>query len=191
MKALVLSIWVWMMWFQRKRTINFKIGPNSIVRYDRIRSATNCRISIGRDCIINARIAFDRSGAAFECGDRCYIGSSDLVSAKQITLGDDVVISWGVTIVDHNSHAIDWAQRAADVVDWKKGKKDWTNVKIASVRINGGAWIGFNAIILKGVTIGERAIVAAGAVVTKDVPPHSVVAGNPARVIRKLSDQGQ
>jgi galactoside O-acetyltransferase len=114
-----------------------------------------------------------------------------LVSAKQITLGDDVIISWGVTIVDHNSHAIESVQRAADVVDWKEGKKDWTNIKIAPVRINSRAWVGFNAIILKGVTIGEDAIVAAGAVVTKDVPPRSVVAGNPARVIRKNNDHHQ
>ena len=61
-------------------------------------------------------------------------------------------------------------------------------VKIAPVRIGDKAWIGFNAIILKGVTVGEGAIVAAGAVVTKDVPPYTIVAGNPARVIRTLSE---
>lgn len=52
--------------------------------------------------------------------------------------------------------------------------------------IGDDAWIGFNAIILKGVTIGEGAVVGAGAVVTKDVPPYTVVAGNPAGVVKKL-----
>ena len=57
----------------------------------------------------------------------------------------------------------------------------------APVRIDAHAWIGCNAIILKGVHIGEGAVVAAGAVVTRDVPPHAVAAGNPARIIRQLS----
>lgn len=111
-----------------------------------------------------------------------------MVLAQRISLGDDVVISWGVTIVDHNSHAIEWSQRANDVLNWGKGTKDWTNVTIAPVQIQNKVWIGFNASILKGVTIGEGAIVAAEAVVTKDVPAYSVVAGNPAMVVRTLSD---
>jgi acetyltransferase-like isoleucine patch superfamily enzyme len=108
------------------------------------------------------------------------------VSAERITLGDDVVISWGVTIVDHNSHALDWEGRKSDVLDWMKGRKDWANVKTEPVRIGDKAWIGFNASILKGVTIGEGAVVGAGAVVTRDVPDHAVVAGNPAKVLRTL-----
>jgi acetyltransferase-like isoleucine patch superfamily enzyme len=191
MKRLLWSIWNHFSRMRCQRSVTFRIGDNSTLRYDRIRPTSGCRISIGRDCIINTRIAFDRDGAAFECGDRCYIGASHLVSAQQITLGDDVVISWGVTIVDHNSHAIDWAQRANDVLDWGRGEKNWNNVKIAPVRIHDKAWIGFNAIILKGVTVGEGAIVAAGSVVTKDVLPYCVVAGNPARVIRTLSEPQQ
>ena len=50
------------------------------------------------------------------------------------------------------------------------------------------AWIGFNSIILKGVTIGEGAIVGAGSVVTKDVPPYTIVAGNPARIVREIPE---
>lgn len=55
----------------------------------------------------------------------------------------------------------------------------------APVIIKDNAWIGMSAIILKGVTVGEGAIVAAGSVVTKDVPPHTIVAGVPARVIKR------
>jgi galactoside O-acetyltransferase len=66
------------------------------------------------------------------------------------------------------------------------GKKVWTHVERQPVTIESKAWIGFNVIILKGVTIGEGAIVGAGSVVTKDVPPYTIVGGNPARVIREI-----
>jgi galactoside O-acetyltransferase len=62
--------------------------------------------------------------------------------------------------------------------------KNWTGVKHAPIIIKDKAWIGFNCIILKGVTIGEGAVVGAGSVVTENVPDYAVVAGNPARLIR-------
>ena len=61
--------------------------------------------------------------------------------------------------------------------------KNWENVKSAPIKIKDKAWIGFNSIILKGVTIGEGAIVGAGSVVTKDVADYTIVAGNPAVVV--------
>jgi galactoside O-acetyltransferase len=90
--------------------------------------------------------------------------------------------------VDHNSHALDWRLRVDDTKGWLVGRKDWTHVKIQPVKICDHAWIGFNSILLKGVTVGEGAIVAAGSVVTKDVPPFTIVGGNPARVIRNLEE---
>ena len=93
------------------------------------------------------------------------------------------MISWGVTVVDHNSHALNARDRQSDVTAWLDGKKDWSKVMIGPVRILDNAWIGFNAIILKGVTIGRGAVVSAGAVVSQDVPDYAVVAGNPARVL--------
>lgn len=174
--------------FRLRGIVSHHIGARSAVRLDRVSRTPGCRLEVGSDCIINTRISFDRSQASFTCGDRCYIGTSHIVSAAAIDLGDDVVISWGVTIVDHNSHALDWSKRARDVLDWGRGEKNWSDVTIAPVKIQDKVWIGFNAIILKGVTIGEGAIVAAGAVVTKDVPAYSVVAGNPARIIRTLTE---
>ena len=64
--------------------------------------------------------------------------------------------------------------------------KDWSVVPTAAVRIEDKVWIGFNVIVLKGVTIGEGAVVGAGSVVVNDVPAWSVAVGNPARVIREL-----
>jgi galactoside O-acetyltransferase len=96
--------------------------------------------------------------------------------------------------MDNNAHSLKWQERENDVKDWKRGLdegkvgayKDWRNVNSKSILIKDKAWIGFNCIILKGVTIGEGAVVGAGSVVTQDVPDFTIVAGNPATVIRKL-----
>ena len=104
-------------------------------------------------------------------------------------MGDDVIISWGVTIVDHDSHALHWSLRKHDVSAWSRGEKDWTSVSISPVIIGSKVWIGFGASILKGVTIGEGSVVGAQSVVTRNVPPFSIVAGNPARVIRLIETE--
>lgn len=126
-------------------------------------------------------------GAEIQIGNRTFIGNGALVAARSIVIGSDVLISWGVTIVDHQSHSIEFVERAKDVTEWLHGRKDWTHVKVSPVRIGDKVWIGFGASVLPGVTIGEGAVVGACAVVTKDVEPWTVVAGNPARVIRTLS----
>jgi acetyltransferase-like isoleucine patch superfamily enzyme len=71
-------------------------------------------------------------------------------------------------------------------VSRRSTSKDWSRVAGEPVIIRDKAWIGLNAVVLKGVTIGEGAVVAAASVVTKDVEPWTIVAGNPARVMREL-----
>jgi acetyltransferase-like isoleucine patch superfamily enzyme len=88
-----------------------------------------------------------------------------------IELGDGVAISDNVEIQDSDNHFIN-------------GEKDKMS---APIKIENNVWIGKNAIILKGVTIGQCAVIGAGAVVTKDIPPNSVVAGNPAKVIKNIN----
>lgn len=163
------------------------VGQGCDIKWWGLRSLNSGRLTIGENCIIHARIIFDGPNASIELGRRCYIGASSLISYHSIRIGDDVIISWGVTIVDHNSHALNWESRQNDVVDWMKGQKNWDMVQIAPVTILDKVWIGFGASILKGVTIGEGAVVAANAVVTKDVPPYTVVAGNPAVVVKNLT----
>ena len=102
--------------------------------------------------------------------DSGYInGYTQVVCAKSIKIGKDVAIAREVIIRDTDAH---------DVV----GKP---HEKVKPVVIGDHVWIGAKAMIMKGVTIGEGAIVAAGAVVTKDVPPKTIVAGVPARVIKE------
>ncbi|MFZ5502753.1 MAG: acyltransferase [Pseudomonadota bacterium] len=162
------------------------IGEGSKVNFLRVVGKEKVTLEVGSLTIIEGSIFYDRSGAQVLIGDRTFIGISSIVCAEKIEIGNDVLISWGCTIVDHNSHATDWTSRKNDVVAWGQGKKDWSSVTIKPVKISDRVWIGLNAIILKGVTIGEGAIVGAGSVVTKDVPPYTIVAGNPARIIREI-----
>lgn len=165
-----------------------RVGANTHVDYWRLRGR-NGNLHIGKDGVIHCRVDFDHAQGTVRIGDRCYIGVSHFVCHTAIDVGDDVVISWGVTVVDHNSHALDWSERRHDVAQWKQNKKDWSAVKIAPVIIGNKVWIGFGAAILKGVNIGEGAVIGAHAVVTKDVPPYAVVAGNPAVLVRQLEPQ--
>lgn len=168
------------------RFAGIKAGADTKMSLQAVRTARRGNHQIGGNCILSSYFSFDRPEAEIVIGKRCFIGRSHLVAAKRITLGDDVVISWGTTIVDHNSHSLDWWRRAADVAGWHQGKKDWTDIGIAPVTIESNAWIGFNVTILKGVTIGRGAVVGAASVVTKDVAPFTVVAGVPATKIRDL-----
>lgn len=103
-------------------------------------------------------------------GDRCFVNCGTvLLAVKEIIVGDDVAFANEVYVMDSNSHGLE----GGDHVE-------------APVRIGDGTWLGARAMVLPGVTIGKRVMVAAGAVVTRDVPDDVLVAGNPARVVREL-----
>ncbi|SJM30426.1 acyltransferase [Mesorhizobium delmotii] len=167
------------------RLAGINAGVGAKLSIQAVRSARKGRHAFGEDCVLHCRFSFDRREAQITIGRDCFIGKSHLVAAQRITIGNDVVVSWDVTIVDHNSHSLDWKQRAKDVADWRRGKKDWTDIGIAPVTIEDNAWIGMGVTILKGVTIGKGAVVGAASVVTRDVAPFSVVVGNPARSIKR------
>lgn len=165
-----------------------KFSISDTAKYDinRVRNKEYGTLTIGNNSIVEGVIVFEHEATVY-IGDRTFIGGSSICAAKSIFIGDDVLISFGCTIVDHDSHALDFEFRKHDVVEWYHGRKDWTHVTRSAVRIMDKSWIGMHTIILKGVTIGEGAVVGAGSVVTRDVEPYTLVAGNPARVIRKLN----
>ena len=110
-------------------------------------------------------------------GDDVFIGGAcflDSARPELILIADGVFLSGGVSIIAH-SRPPDFL---SEFIKYKAGK----------VYIKKGSWIGYNSTILPGITIGEGSIVGAGSVVTKDVPPYIVVAGNPAKKIRNLKD---
>lgn len=156
------------------------------VIYSNIYKKQNTSLSIGEKSIVEAGIFFERENSSVVIGSRTFIGASSIMCAEKVIIGDDILISFGVTIADHDSHSLYFKQRKKDVSMWYNGEKDWSTVSTAPVMIADKSWIGMHVIILKGVTIGEGAVVGAGSIVTQDVPPYTLVAGNPARVIRKL-----
>lgn len=151
-------------------------------------------LEIGSDCMISGHYVFENENGKINIGNRTFIGNSTFISINKIDIGNDVLISWGCTFIDNDAHSLIANERKFDVADWKKGTfqqktglyKNWEKVNSAPIKINNQSWIGFNSIILKGVTIGEGAVVGAGSVVTRDVPAWVIAAGNPARIIREI-----
>ena len=169
------------------------INRGIVLRLDR---PTNRKyLSIGSDSIVAGNFIFESEQGKITIGNHSYIGGGAYISRSSITIGNNVTIAWGGTVYDHDSHSLDYMERRKDIDDElndiRNGRnfiqnKDWSNVNSKPIVIKDDAWIGMNVIILKGVTIGEGAIVGAGSVVTKDVPAWTVVAGNPAKVVKHL-----
>lgn len=152
-------------------------------------------LDIGQNSYLSCQILFESEEGYIKIGDYCYIGPSKLISRSSIIIEDYVTIAWGCTIYDHDSHSLDYRERMKDnerqIDDAHKGvlfiqSKDWNVVNSKPIMIHKNAWIGMNVIVLKGVEIGEGAVVGAGSVVTKDVPAWTVVAGNPAKIIKTI-----
>lgn len=162
--------------------------PDSRLFFDRCFSRTqNGLLIVGSGSNVEAQIYLERSEAVVSIGARTHMGSNTLITcAKGVSIGDDVLIAFNVLISDHDSHSLDFSERRNDVSDWMKGQKNWEVVPMAPINIASKSWIGAHSILLKGVAIGEGAVVAAGSVVIRDVPPWTLVAGNPARAIRDL-----
>lgn len=152
-------------------------------------------LTIGDDSMLDCQITFESREGIVEVGDKSFIGNSHLISRNKIEIGNDVFIAWGGYIYDHDSHSLDYRERQKDIsnqlLDYRAGRnfitnKNWDVVNSKPIKICDHVWIGMNCIILKGVTIGEGAIVGAGSVVTKDVAPWTIVGGNPAQKIKDI-----
>lgn len=147
------------------------------------------KIIVGKGTHIRGSLLIFKFGGSISIGSNCYVGEGTRIwSGESISIGNNVLISHNVNIVDNNAHEIDSEERAKRYEDLviKGHWQEKGNIISAAVIIEDYAWISFNATILKGVKIGKGAIVAAGSLVTKDVPPFVLVAGNPASVIRTL-----
>ena len=164
-----------------------------IGRGTKIRGRIECRhplasVKIGQDSLVAGVLVVEDKNSRLTVGDRVFIGGNSLVDClHQITIEDDVLISYQVLIMDSDNHSLRASERIGDLKRWRSQEYDWSRVNSAPVLICSKSWIGARVIITKGVVIGEGGIVAAGSVVTKDVPPYTIVGGNPARVIRELT----
>lgn len=161
-----------------------RCGLNAIV----FNHGSKGNIELGEGVVLDGVLECYDKGK-LRVGNFTYIGRSRIFAAESVTIGKGVYISDFVVIFDSNLHSIAAKKRYADLVAWNQGKFPdvYTNVESKPVRIADYAWVGALCVIGKGAVIGEGAIVGAGSVVTKEVPAYTVVAGNPAQIIRELA----
>lgn len=121
-------------------------------------------------------------------GDFALVHGARIICDAEVFIGDYALISWNVVLMD--TYRLPTAARERrkelELVPARKLRLASANVPASPIRIENNVWIGFDACILPGVTIGEGAVVGAKSVVVECVPPFTVVGGNPARVIRRL-----
>ncbi|MEI7035754.1 acyltransferase [Fulvimonas yonginensis] len=152
--------------------------------------ARGASIHVGRSAVLNSsnagyhlnmhspvKLMADRPGARIHIGEQTRIHGSCIHAYRSVSIGRRCLIAANCQIIDCNGHELcfDDVDRRVDTVD--EGQP---------VVIEDAVWIGANAIVLPGVRIGRGSVVAAGSVVTRNVPPRAVVAGNPARVVRRV-----
>ena len=154
-------------------------------------------ISIGDNCTIKSSFLSNMVGlysrtiivtrtpcARIKIGNNVGISGATIYARKKITIGDNTAIGGNVKILDNDFHPIEVEQRNMLLNDVNGGNSDL--VPAREIKIGNNCFIGCNAIILKGTVLGDGCVVGAGAVVAGTFEENSVIAGNPARVIRKL-----
>jgi len=152
---------------------NVEFGSNVTIHHPDLVNLFDCKI--GSDCVI---ASFVEIGRGVVIGDRVKIQAFAYIP-EGVTIEDEVFISPNVCFTN------DKFPRSTNPDVSLKGGKDW---EVRKTLVCKRAAIGANSTIVCGVTIGEGALVGAGSVVTKDVPPRTIVAGNAARVIKKLDE---
>lgn len=165
-----------------------------VVLYDSAKIINNLNdastITIGACTHVKGELLTFGHGGKIAIGEFCFIGEQTRIwSAKEITLGDRVLISHNVNIFDNDTHPVNPQARHEQFKQIiTTGQPKSIDLKERPVIIADDVLIGCNSIILPGVLIGKGAIVGAGSVVTRDVPPYTIVAGNPAKVIREIPE---
>ncbi|MGE4505098.1 MAG: DapH/DapD/GlmU-related protein [Desulfovibrionaceae bacterium] len=166
------------------------LGEGAVVAPEaRLRIKPGGRIALGPRTRVEGRLTAGR-GALIELGADCYVNAGTYIgAAERVTIGHRVMIAHGVTIFDSNNHPVSVAaRRELAERGYPPELTSWRNSAMAPVSIGDTVWIGMHAMVLKGVTIGQGAVVAAGAVVVKDVPERTMAAGNPARTVKTIED---
>ena len=176
-------------WFDGSVPINIEAGENTVIDSSNCFKNYHSEIKVGLKVGSNVTfwrtsIAVEESGM-IEIGDYCYLANASLVCSKKIKIGSRVFIAGGVTIADSDFHPLDPLKRMQDVIALSPlgDRSKRPVVEAREVIIEDDVWIGMNATILKGLTIGKGAVIEPGSLVLKNVLPGQRVSGNPAKPI--------
>jgi acetyltransferase-like isoleucine patch superfamily enzyme len=175
-------------WDYRSLPANVQLGAGCFIErkesFRRFRSTRQPGLRLGSNVIVYTWAEFSvEPEGEITVGDDAVLVGPVFMCAGRISVGRRVVISYQVTIADSDFHPLDRASRRKDALANARGGDPRLRPPVESrpVVIEDDVWIGIGAIVLKGVRIGRGARIAAGAVVTRDVPEGATVAGNPAR----------
>ena len=150
-------------------------GKHSVIhRSARMDTPPYRKFSLGDYSVVESFACINNAVGDVQIGDYTRIGLHNTIIGP-VRIGNNVNLAQGITVTALNHNFDDTNKRI-----------DEQGVSTNAVTIEDDVWIGANAVVLPGVTIGTHCVVAAGAVVTKDVPPHSLVAGVPAKVIKQI-----
>ena len=146
-------------------------------------------IAVGTGTHIRGQLLTFGHGGRITMGSHCFVGdNSKLWSGVELTVGDRVLIGHNTSIFDCDAHPMNARERHRQYVEIiTRGHPAELDLAEEPVNIGDDVWIGCNVVVLKGVTIGQGAVIGAGSIVTHDVPPYVLVTGNPARVVRELT----
>ena len=167
---------LWIKWFVNP--FYHKKGKGSCVRpRTRMDVVPWNKFELGLDSTIEDFSAINNGVGPVIIGDRTKIGLSNTVIGP-VTIGNDIRLAQNITLsgLNHNYEDV-------NIPIHKQG------VSTAQIEIEDNAWIGANVVVLAGVKVGKHSIIAAGSVVTKNIPPYSVAVGNPARVLKKYNPE--
>lgn len=176
--------------FKKKATLLGKVDFGSTSKISLLDGSTKEDIIIHNNGRVYAKLISQNKGKII-LEDRVKIGANSIIgSVNQIKIGAGTAISDNVRIFDNNNHPIHPEDRKLMYQSpWDSPLRKWKYSVSKPINIGKNVWIGQNVRINKGVTIGDNSIVAAGAVVTKDVPKNSIVAGNPGKIVKTDIDK--
>lgn len=168
--------------FNAIRRLGGVIGDNSkFVNQGAFHVGRNVTIAgEGIDNVMRSQIVILKD-AVLEIGDNTGMSQVSITCKQKIHIGSNVKIGAGTLIFDTNFHSTDWKIRADH-------DKDLSSAQNAPIHIGDHVFIGTRSIICKGVTIGDRSIIAAGSIVVKDIPADCIAGGNPCRVIKYINE---
>ena len=171
---------------------NAILGNNIVFGFGNCFNESNNKknILIGDNSLILGDM-YTADNGKIEIGTNFYLGGNSMIGAiNRITIGNGVIISNDVRIFDNNNHPTSPSERMKMSMNGFRNENwHWRHSDNKPIVIEDNVWIGQYATILKGVRIGKGAIIGTKAVVTKDVPENTIVAGNPAKIVKKLENE--